>query len=48
LVPPKGTAWVSKTIVKHILGGEDSFDDEMVDGMNTTLTKIKAAVEVAR
>jgi uncharacterized protein YndB with AHSA1/START domain len=47
LVPQKGTAWVSKTIVEHILGGEDSFDDEMVDGMNTTLTKIKTAVEHA-
>lgn len=48
LVPPKGTKWVSKTIVKHLLGGEDSFDDEMVDGMNATLTKIKQAVENAR
>jgi uncharacterized protein YndB with AHSA1/START domain len=47
LVPQNGTAWMSKTIVEHILGGEDSFDDEMVDGMNTTLTKIKAAVEQA-
>src|SRR4029453_5685226 len=28
LVPPKGTAWVSKTIVQHVLGGEDTFDDE--------------------
>jgi uncharacterized protein YndB with AHSA1/START domain len=45
LVPQMGTAWVSKNIVEHALGGEDSFDDEMVDGMNTTLTKIKAAVE---
>jgi uncharacterized protein YndB with AHSA1/START domain len=45
LVPRKGTAWVSKAIVEHLLGGEDSFDDEMVDGMNTTLTRIKAAVE---
>jgi hypothetical protein len=45
LVPPKGTAWVSKTIVQHVLGGEDMFDDEMLDGMKTTLAKIKAAVE---
>lgn len=47
LVPSNGTAWVSKTIVEHILGGEDTFDGEMVDGMNTTLAKIKAAVEHA-
>lgn len=47
LVPQKGTAWVSKTIVKHLLGGEDSFDDEMVDGMKTTLSGIKSAVEYA-
>jgi uncharacterized protein YndB with AHSA1/START domain len=45
LVAPKGTAWVSKTIVQHVLGGEDTFDDEMLDGMKTTLGKIKAAVE---
>jgi len=45
LVPPQGTAWISKTIVEHILGGEDTFDDEMLDGMKTTLQKIKAAVE---
>lgn len=36
---------VSKPIVKHMLGGEDTFDDEMADGMQTTLTKIKAAIE---
>ncbi|MGX9792676.1 SRPBCC family protein [Mycobacterium sp. MMS18-G62] len=45
LVPQDGTSWFSKTIVAHILGGEDSFDDEMLDGMKTTLAKIKAAVE---
>lgn len=45
LVPQEGTTWVSKTIVTHVLGGEDIFDDEMVDGMKTTLAKIKAAVE---
>jgi len=48
LVPSNGTAWVSKTIVKHMLGGEDSFDDEMADGMKTTLSRIKAAVEHRR
>lgn len=47
LVPPQGTAWVSKTIVEHLLGGEKSFDDEMVEGMKTTLSRIKSAVEQA-
>ncbi len=46
LVPDTGTAWISKTIVEHFLGGEDSFDDEMVDGMSMTLSKIKAAVNM--
>jgi uncharacterized protein YndB with AHSA1/START domain len=45
LVPQDGTAWLSKTLVEHLLGGEGGFDAEMVDGMNTTLAKIKAAVE---
>lgn len=44
-VPPNGTTWVSRTTVQHVLGGEDNFDEEMADGMNTTLAKIKAAVE---
>jgi uncharacterized protein YndB with AHSA1/START domain len=47
LVPPNGTSWVSKTIVEHILGGEGNFDEEMLQGMNTTLARIKAAVECA-
>jgi uncharacterized protein YndB with AHSA1/START domain len=45
LVPQNGTAWLSKTLVEHVLGGEEGFDAEMVDGMNTTLAKIKAVVE---
>jgi len=47
-VPPNGTKWSSRTIVEQVLGGQDNFDDEMADGMNTTLAKIKAAVEMAR
>jgi uncharacterized protein YndB with AHSA1/START domain len=47
LVPPNGTTWVSKTIVERLLGGEDRFDNEMVDGMTATLAKLKAAVEPA-
>jgi uncharacterized protein YndB with AHSA1/START domain len=45
LVPAEGTAWASRVIVEHVLGGEDTFDDEMLDGINTTLAAIKAAVE---
>ena len=44
-VPPAGTARVSATIVKYLLGGEDNFDEEMLDGMKATLANIKAAVE---
>jgi uncharacterized protein YndB with AHSA1/START domain len=44
-VPPAGTTWISRTIVDHILGGQDDFDTEMSLGMNATLAKIKAAVE---
>jgi uncharacterized protein YndB with AHSA1/START domain len=47
LVPQDGTTWISETIVAHVLGGEEGFDDEMLDGMNATLAKIKAAVEAA-
>jgi hypothetical protein len=47
LVPQDGTTWISETIVAHVLGGEEGFDDEMLDGMNATLAKIKAAVEGA-
>ena len=47
IVPRSGTSWVSKTIVEHLLGGEGNFDDEMIDGMNTTLRAIKVAVEHA-
>ncbi|MEV2224938.1 SRPBCC family protein [Nocardia vinacea] len=44
-VPPTGTTWISHTIVDHFLGGEENFDVEMLEGMNTTLARIKAAVE---
>ncbi|GAB2508771.1 SRPBCC family protein [Nocardia heshunensis] len=47
-VPPEGTTWISRTIVDHVLGGEDNFDVEMADGMYATLTKIKSAVEHSR
>ncbi|MBU3060519.1 SRPBCC family protein [Nocardia sp. NEAU-G5] len=44
-VPPEGTSWGSRTIVEHWLGGEDNFDVAMADGMQTTLRKLKEAVE---
>ena len=47
LVPPQGTGWISKTIVDLVLGGEDSFDDEMLDGMQVTLAALKTAAECA-
>ncbi|MGB3334610.1 MAG: SRPBCC family protein [Mycobacterium sp.] len=47
LVPPQGTGWMSKTIVSLVLGGEDSFDEEMLDGIKATLTALKAAAEHA-
>ncbi|WP_067968284.1 SRPBCC family protein [Mycolicibacter icosiumassiliensis] len=47
LVPPQGTGWMSKTIVNLVLGGEDSFDDEMIEGMRATLAALKAAAERA-
>ncbi len=31
--------------VNALLGGVDSFERELVDGMNTSLAKIKAAAE---
>ena len=45
LVPPDGTGWMSETIVSLVLGGEDSFDVEMLEGIKTTLAALKAAAE---
>ncbi|MFI1917945.1 SRPBCC family protein [Nocardia sp. NPDC020380] len=44
-VPPHGTKWISYTIVDHWLGGEETFDIEMEEGLNNTLRRIKAALE---
>ena len=44
-VPPKGTTAVSRTMTEHLLGGNDSFEVELVEGMNATLARIKKAVE---
>lgn len=45
LVPPEGTKRMSSVVVEHLLGGEEDFDAKMVDGMNITLARIKAAAE---
>lgn len=42
---PTGTSAVSSLLVKHVLGGVDQFDIEIVDGMNSTLARIKAESE---
>ncbi len=44
-VPPSGTSKVSALLVDKVLGGEDHFEANLVAGMNTTLQRIRAAVE---
>ncbi len=43
--PPTGTSKVSQLLIKLAMGGTESFDDEMVVGMNATLARVKNAVE---
>jgi uncharacterized protein YndB with AHSA1/START domain len=40
-----GVKPISSLTVNALLGGADTFDREMLDGMNTSLAKIKAAAE---
>jgi uncharacterized protein YndB with AHSA1/START domain len=42
---PSGTSAVSSLLVKRILGGIDEFDVELVEGMNSTLRRIKTESE---
>ncbi|MDJ0359050.1 SRPBCC family protein [Rhodococcus sp. H29-C3] len=42
---PSGTTAISSFLVKHVLGGSEEFDIELVDGMNKTLQRIKAETE---
>ncbi|MFZ2175578.1 MAG: SRPBCC family protein [Rhodococcus sp. (in: high G+C Gram-positive bacteria)] len=42
---PTGTSKVSQFLVKTVLGGNDDFEVELVEGMNATLARIKAAAE---
>lgn len=40
-----GTTAVSNFLVGSLMGGVPSFEDELIDGMNLSLTRIKAAAE---
>ena len=42
-----GVKPTSNFLVKMLFGGVPSFEDELVDGMNASLTRIKAAAENA-
>jgi uncharacterized protein YndB with AHSA1/START domain len=44
---PNGTTWLSRKGIDVALGGEASFEEELVRGMNETLGKIKKAVEAS-
>ncbi|MCV7155272.1 SRPBCC family protein [Mycolicibacterium pyrenivorans] len=40
-----GTTAVSNFLVKNLMGGVPSFEEELIEGMNDSLTRIKAAAE---
>ncbi|OMC40744.1 polyketide cyclase [Mycobacterium sp. GA-1841] len=40
-----GTTAISNALVNALMGGVPSFEDELVDGMNASLARIKAAAE---
>ncbi|MBH0120656.1 SRPBCC family protein [Rhodococcus sp. HM1] len=42
---PTGTTKISRTLINLAMGGTESFDDEMIVGMNATLTRLKHVVE---
>ncbi|BAH50119.1 SRPBCC family protein [Rhodococcus opacus] len=42
---PTGTSKVSQFLVKTVLGGNEDFEVDLVNGMNTTLARIKSAAE---
>ncbi|MCV7191652.1 SRPBCC family protein [Mycolicibacterium brumae] len=42
---PNGVSKVSVVLTKNMLGGVDTFEQELVEGMNTSLARIKAAAE---
>lgn len=40
-----GTTAVSSFVINSVMGGVPSFEDELVEGMNASLARIKAAAE---
>lgn len=44
---PTGTSQVSQFLVKTVFGGNDSFEVELVKGMNATLERVKSEAEAA-
>ena len=40
-----GTTAVSNFLVNSLMGGVPNFEDELIEGMNASLTRIKAAAE---
>ncbi|MFC4604812.1 SRPBCC family protein [Rhodococcus kronopolitis] len=42
---PTGTTKISSFLVDKFMGGTAGFEEDMVKGMNTTLTRIKSEVE---
>jgi uncharacterized protein YndB with AHSA1/START domain len=44
---PTGTSQVSQFLVKTVFGGNDSFEVELVKGMNATLERVKKEAEAA-
>lgn len=42
---PNGVSKVSVVLTKNVLGGIETFEQELVEGMNTSLARIKAAAE---
>lgn len=40
-----GTTAVSNFLVQNVMGGVPSFEQELIDGMNASLSRIKAAAE---
>ncbi|MGC0365580.1 uncharacterized protein YndB with AHSA1/START domain [Rhodococcus sp. 27YEA15] len=42
---PTGTSKVSQLLIKTVLGGNDDFEVELVDGMNATLAHVKREAE---
>ncbi|MFE4498763.1 SRPBCC family protein [Rhodococcus sp. NPDC056743] len=44
---PTGTSQVSQFLVKTVFGGNDSFEVELVKGMNATLNRVKKEAEAA-